>query len=109
MVVPNKEFDTNELKYKFSDYNKESFASEGLKVTSSFITKDLKLILVRTFKEKDTSMNYYESAKANDDILKEINAKGFKSFVITSKNFAQLFKSKDVDDYMKFFNENYLN
>lgn len=109
MIVPEGAYDTNELKYKFSDYNKAAFDSEGLKVTSSFLTKETKLILIRTFKKKETAMNYYESAKVNESVLKEINEKGFESCIITSKNFAQLFKSKDVAEYMKFFQENYLN
>ncbi|MEM7162979.1 MAG: hypothetical protein AAF487_11140, partial [Bacteroidota bacterium] len=64
-------------------------------------------VLIRKFNSKATGMNYYNAFSFNAEEFSEINTAGYPFFVISSTNFATLFKEKDVEGYQKFFNENY--
>jgi tetratricopeptide (TPR) repeat protein len=108
MLIPNKGSTMSEYKVKVADFNSEFFRSEPLKVTNSFIDADSQILLVRTFASKEKGMSYLNAFISEKNILSEINESGFETFIITSKNFATLFKSKDIEGYLEFFETNYL-
>ncbi len=108
LIVPNRSAKMNEVKAQVSDFNTEYFRSETFKVTNSFINSDAQILLVRTFGDMDEAMVYLNAYLANDKELVGVNDQGNDAFVITSKNFAELFKTKDVDGYIEFFEANYL-
>jgi hypothetical protein len=63
---------------------------------------------VRSFKDKEEAMNYFNTFAVNKTALEEINEKGYQTFVITTKNFTTLFRNKNADVYQAFFETNYL-
>jgi tetratricopeptide (TPR) repeat protein len=107
VLVPNKGVKMNDLKNKVSDFNNEYFRAETFKVTNSFINSDSQILLVRTFENKEDAMHYFGAYENEDNMLTDVNDQGFQAFVITSKNFATLFKTKDIDGYVEFFKRNY--
>lgn len=107
ILIPNRGAKMNELKAKVSDFNGNYFSDKTLKVTNSFIDADSQILLVRTFKDKSEGLNYLNAFSSNDDELGGLNDQGHDAFVITSKNFATLFKTKDIQGYISFFQENY--
>lgn len=107
MLVPNKGSKMNELKGKVADFNREYFRSETFKVTNSFINSDYQILLVRTFGDKTKGMQYLTAYNNEEGLLTGVNDQGHDAFVITSKNFATLFKSKDISGYIEFFKANY--
>ncbi len=109
ILIPNKGNKISELKTKVSQFNQEFFRSDGFKTTNSFINSESQVILVRTLSDKETAMKYYTAFQNEKEILVGLNDKDFQAFVMSSKNFATMFKSKDIDGYMEFFIENYLN
>jgi len=106
-ILPNSGVDLNGIKRTLSDYHGSNFSDANLKITTSFLDQDHQIILIRKFNGKATSMNYYNAFSFNDGELTEINSKGYPFFVISSTNFATLFKEKDIEGYNKFFNEEY--
>ena len=107
-VIPNKGADLNKLKRDVSDFHQENFRNEDLKITTSFLNKDSQIILVRKFQNKEVGMNYYNVFSNNSENLSEINEGDYPFFIISSSNFATLFKLKDVEQYLEFFSANYL-
>ena len=109
LVFPKTEGDAATLKAAVSDFDSQSFRSANLRITNSFIDKDNQIIIVRSFDNKDSAMDYYNAFKANKDRLKEINENpAYKKFVISTKNFTVLFRKKNVNDYNEFFTTQYL-
>ena len=106
-ILPNQGVDLNGIKRTLSDYHGSNFSDANLKITTSFLDQDNQIILIRKFDGKATAMNYYNAFSFNSTDLTEINSKGYTFFVISSTNFATLFKEKDVEGYTKFFNEKY--
>jgi TolA-binding protein len=108
LIFPKAEANSTKLKETIADFNTASFRNEKLRITNSFIDRENQIIIVRSFKDKAEAMNYYTTFKVNDSVLKEINEKGYQTFVITTKNFTTLFRNKNADVYQAFFEQNYL-
>ena len=53
-------------------------------------------------------MDYYTVFTGNREMLIDLNSSGLDMFVISSVNYIELFKNKDLDEYVDFFNTHYL-
>lgn len=94
------------LKNKLSDFNKQYFRANNLSVTQSALnTKSL--YLVRTFDNQNLAVRYLNALKNSSQLplmMKETNAT---AYLISNENFRKLFQSKDEEQYIKFYEENY--
>jgi hypothetical protein len=64
--------------------------------------------LVKDFKRQDYSLEYFDVFQANTSMLEAINSSGYRSFTITTENYISLFKNKEMDSYIDWFEEVYL-
>lgn len=106
LVFPNAAGSVNQAKIKVSDFNETSFSSKKLEIKSSFIDADNQVISVKQFENKAAAMDYYTAFKVNKTIVQSFSS--YTYFVITEKNFATLFVEKEIDKYLEFFKNNYL-
>jgi hypothetical protein len=53
-------------------------------------------------------MSYYDNLNAHPELFAWLNAGTYTPMVISSENFGNFFRTKDVDGYTKFFNDNIL-
>ena len=65
-------------------------------------------MLIKSFSNQKAAMDYYTVYTGNREVLIEVNSGGYEMFVIHSTNYIELFKNKDVEGYLEFFNDNYL-
>jgi hypothetical protein len=108
LIFPNELGSITRTKSSISNFNKKFYSQDRLKVTNSFINKDNQIVIVRRFSDGEKAMSYYNNF-VNDQLqLRELNDQGLVTFLISSKNFSKLFKSKDIEGYHNFFKENYL-
>lgn len=96
----------NDAKAKISNFDMASFSLQELKITNNFLNTDDQVILVKKFDNKAQAMNYYSAFKQTD-MVGDLNKKA-DFFVITNKNYASFYIEKKVEEYKKFFEENYL-
>ena len=108
LIFPKAEDSSTDLKETIADFNTASFRNANLRITNSFIDRDHQIIIVRSFANKEEAMDYFNAFSVNKSALKEINEKGYQTFVITTKNFTTLFRNKNADVYKAFFEQNYL-
>ena len=108
IIVPVETRKNEMAKAKSSDFNKEFFNSQRLRVTSNLINRTNQIVLVKSFSGKDKAMDYFNVYTGNREMLIEVNSGGFNMFVISSTNYIELFKNKDIEGYTNFFNEHYL-
>jgi len=57
----------------------------------------------------DEANNYITAFKSDAEKLGDINAAGYRSFLISKQNYITLFKNKDIDQYMDFYMSHYNN
>jgi tetratricopeptide (TPR) repeat protein len=108
VVIPVSKGGSDKTKASLADFNRQFFASAGLKVTSNLIDRENQLVLVKSFPRKDRAMDYYKVLTANRESMIELNTSGFSMFVIHTENYVELFKGKDIEGYGQFFDAVYL-
>lgn len=106
LVFPNAKGSINPAKKAISNFNQNLFGSQELKLRNTFINPENQIIVIRSFKNKHTALQYLKSFKANKTLVKEYN-QDLDYFVITHKNYASLFAEKNIEEYLKFYGENY--
>lgn len=108
VYYPEKSGNINQGKNKISNFNKASFSKKGYKTSNSFLNEKDQFILVKHFQSMDEAMDYYLAFKVNKTQVKDVKDK-HQFFIISEKNLSALYLEKKLDDYVKFFNKNYLN
>ncbi len=107
MIVMNSTKDIETLKNKISDLNKEYFSTNNYDLTS--IPKDEKtMITVRTFKDRDDAMGYYNFILTKPDVFTGIDKKNYSLIAITTDNVGALLKTGNFGEYKAFFDAKYL-
>ena len=108
ILVPVGRGNVEELKATISDFNGSFYESKNLRVTANLINRNFQIILVKDFKRQDYSLEYFDVFQANTSMLEAINSSGYRSFTITTENYISLFKNKEMDSYIDWFEEVYL-
>jgi len=107
MVILNNTKEVENLKNKLSDINKEYFSTNNYEIIT--LPKDDKtMITVRTFKNKDDGMGYYNFILTKPDIFTNIDKRNYSLIVITTDNVGALLKTGNFDEYKAFFDAKYL-
>lgn len=108
VVIPVREGGSDKTKASLSDFNRQYFASANLKVTSNLLDRENQLVLVKQFARKDRALDYFRVLTTNRESMIDLNTSGFKMFVIHTENYVELFKGKDIEGYLRFFQQVYL-
>ncbi len=108
LIVPNSGSDLNAIKLSISTFNRDYYPTTPVEITNSFLDTDHQVVLLSFFESKQKAMEYFALFSSANPGLVGINDQGYPAFPITTENYAQLFKSKDLDGYTAFFTENYL-
>mgnify|MGYP001246767484 CR=1 FL=1 len=108
VLVPVETNKSEQVKAKSSDFNKEFFNTQRLRVTSNLLNRTHQIVLIKSFSGKAKAMDYYTVYTGNREMLIDVNSGGFNMFIISSSNYIELFKNKDIEGYTDFFTEHYL-
>ncbi|MDA0945813.1 MAG: hypothetical protein O2791_02095, partial [Bacteroidetes bacterium] len=84
------------------------YASKRLKVTSNLIDRSTQVVLVKSFRNTEEGMGYYNLFTGDRESLIDINSSGYDMVLISNENYVELFKNKDLRAYVMFFAEHYL-
>ena len=98
----------DEIKAQTSDFNSAFYASKRLKVTSNLIDRANEVVLVKSFRNDEEGMGYFDVFTGNREDLIDINSSGYDIVLISNENYVTLFKNKDIQGYVKFFAQHYL-
>lgn len=108
MVVDAKEVNLKDIKNAISDFDLLQFSLEKLNISTSFLGSERQIVTVSNFENQEAAMRYYNAIKVSPEIEKALKGTKFQQFTVTTENYTALFKTKDVEGYAKFFEENYL-
>ena len=108
LSFPNDKGEVNETKIKISNFNGEFFPTDKLSLQDAPLGATHQILVIRSFDDLSKAKIYmtsFESEKARD--IMGATATEFEICLINTKNFGELFKSKDIDGYLDFYKENY--
>ena len=109
VIVASNTSDVNRLKYNISSYNVEKYDQDFFEVKSEILAENLIMISVKNFPDAKSGLDYYAGLAADPEVYADYEETDFRHFVISKANFNIFFKNKNVFNYIRFFNENYLN
>ncbi len=103
----------NDKKNSISDFNKKFYKLEKLRITPLFLGSDPQdrkpMIVIRRFKNKLAAMQYYEGIQANSgDFIKDDEGVPYNIFAVSQNNYREILRSKSIEGYKDFFDDNYL-
>jgi tetratricopeptide (TPR) repeat protein len=108
VLVPVSDGKGDYVKAQVSDFNTEYFNTQNLRVTSNLLNRTHQIVLIKTFSNHSKGMDFFNVFTGNRELLIEVNSAGYTMFLISSTNYIELFKNKDIEGYTDFFNEHYL-
>ncbi len=108
VILPVASTDINKSKAAVTDFNNTLYTSAQLKVTNNLLNKDNHLILVKSFKVWDEAKAYEGTFVADETKLTELNGSASHLFLISKQNYIALFKTKDLEAYMAFYVQHYV-
>jgi tetratricopeptide (TPR) repeat protein len=107
IVFDVKNISINDMKNSYSNHNSKLYSSRKLTINTLFLDDKHEVLNVSRFENKDDALDYLLSIKNSQDIMDLLGKTEFKQFVISATNYPIFYKNKDVEKYMKFYNENY--
>ncbi len=97
----------DELPGKIDAFIKMQLGMEDLTMGNLILDPRRSMILVNSFKDKESATSFYRKFNENNTVLTEYGTVKFYNFVITRENFNVFYQTKDLDAYLTFFNNNY--
>jgi hypothetical protein len=77
-------------------------------VTNNLIDKTSHIVLVKSFTKIPDAQEYMGTMMSvEEDNLKPVNASGNQIFIISKANYITLFKTKSLDLYLQFYEQNF--
>ena len=106
-IVPNNGVDINSLRNAFADFNTQYFKLERLQLQNIFLDQDRQLVIVSGLKNSAKAKVYYNSILANQTIMGYLPPKTTVKLIISDQNYIELYKSKNIEEYLKFLKDKY--
>lgn len=106
-LMPNNGVDINTLRNKISDYNQQYFKLERLQVQNIFFDKDVQIIVVSGFQNAAKARVYYNGINTQKDIMGYLPAGVTNKIVISEANYRDLYRDKNLKQYLNFQKDNY--
>ena len=108
ILIPVDKGNGSEVKALTSDFNTAFFESRNLRITSNLLSRTHQIVLVKSFSNLSKGMDYFTVFTGNREMLIDLNSSGYEMFIISSENYIELFKNKDLNEHGDFFNTHYL-
>jgi hypothetical protein len=108
VIVPNAGHDMSKIKADLANMNVTYFRQQGIEITNTFLDPEHQVVLVSFFDTKAKAMQFHELYTGDVDMLDGLNEEGHPAFAISSDNYTELYKTKDVEGYLRFFAEHYV-
>ena len=108
VIVSSSSGDVNRLKYNISAFNVDNYDQDFFEVNSEVLTENLLMISVKNFPDAKSGMDYYRGLLADPVVYADFDETDFRHFIISKANYAMFIKNKNVFNYIRFFNNNYL-
>ncbi len=105
-VISNR-LDLNRVKFNVVSFNLDNFINDNLNVNASQLNQSFNLVIADVLPNKVKAMEYFMKIKNQPDLFLNALPEEFTLFVISKENFAQFIADKNIQDYLKFFNQYY--
>jgi tetratricopeptide (TPR) repeat protein len=100
--------DVSEMTAAALEYFNESYFAQADLKTSHLVLNDQNAItFVSELKDKQAAVEYFRSFSENLPTIPDLRNHKFDNFVITKENFDIFYRTKGLNEYLRFFEKNY--
>jgi hypothetical protein len=92
----------------FAEFNRNEYRNWNLGQQMQ-TSGDYQLLIVQGIPSLNESMSYFRSVVLNRDLFEPLGRTTYRNFLITEENLETLMEEENVDDYIGFFRNNYVN
>lgn len=94
-------------------FNKEFFPEQQLTTANLMLDNGQVMIIVEQFPGMEAAKEYYKKFNSDDSPLNSVSSEAERenikqNFIITEDNLNILYKTKDIQNYLQFFEKNYM-
>ena len=108
LLYPTEHQLSDELPKILDSYNATKFEQEDLKTGNLILNDEYSIVLINEFQDMAKAKTYYNTINGDDSPLTEYSTYKLYNFVITKDNFQILYQTKGLQEYLNFFEKNYL-
>lgn len=94
--------DYKSINNSISDFNKKYFSLQKLSASVVLFNEQYQMITVKSFDNQESALKYFKMVQKDGTILKAIKQNNYPYFIITFDNYAELYKTKNIEEYQKF-------
>ena len=105
LVIANKKVRTNPLKVRISDFNKNNFRMDQLKIKNMMLNKDDSMLTIEKFDNVNKAIDYQTSMFLTDYIFGGIDPDNYKVLIISVSNYPIFYQEKNVEEYLDFWHQ----
>ena len=89
------------------NFNKSFFSRLGLKTSHLVLNDQYAITFVSDLEGKQAAMEYFKTFSENLTAMRDLRNHKFDNFVITKDNFDIFYRTKGLNEYLRFFEKNY--
>lgn len=89
-------------------FNQANFKELSLKVSNLILNEGLSITFVSDLPKMKAALEYYRTFNEKQPSLNALKNHKFNTFVITKNNFDIFYRTKGLDEYLQFFEKNYI-
>ncbi len=105
LVICNKKVRINPLKVRLSDFNKNNFRMEQLKVKNVMLNKEDALLTIEKFENVNKAIDYQTAMFLNDYVFGGIDKENYQVIIISVSNYPIFYQEKNVEEYLDFWHQ----
>ena len=105
MVICNKKVRVNPLKVRLSDFNKNNFRMDQLKIKNLMLNKDDALLTIEKFENVNKAIDYKTALFLNDYVFGGIEEENYTVLIISVSNYPIFYQEKNVEEYLDFWHQ----
>jgi tetratricopeptide (TPR) repeat protein len=108
ILVNSEKTNVDALKIKLSDFNIKNHDVENLLVNSLLLDNNMEMITVGNFDNSEKAIIYFNGIFDSRYIFTRLENTGdYYVFLISTDNYPILYKNKNIQQYLRFFEKNY--
>lgn len=106
-VVPSNTRMVNQLVFNIVNFNLDNFDNLNLQTEAQDISQTDKLVLIKSFNNRDEAQNYFLSVTVAEMVYKDIDRTAIQPCLISQSNLQKLIVDKKANRYIQFYKANY--
>ena len=105
LVICKKKVRVNPLKVRISDFNKNNFRMDQLKIKSLMLNKEDALLTIEKFENVNRAIDYQTAMFLNDYVFGGIDKENYNVLIISVSNYPIFYQEKNIEEYLDFWHQ----